>query len=106
MEGAPQEGRFDDRSGADLAGQVLTAKAGQARPQPDVWRPRQLRLEGNEVTHRGTYRQVGAVQEELAREGRPVQFPRRHALRGRTHLNRYRVLRGERGNWGFDGQPW
>ena len=52
----------------------------QARPQGHVGVARLLGLEAHQVRHRVARRQVRAIQQELAREGRPAERARAEDL--------------------------
>jgi hypothetical protein len=67
----------------ERAGEIAELEGVDHRPEPDVRRGRVLRLQAADPLERSTERHSRALEQELAREQRPVQ-PARREDHGRT----------------------
>ena len=74
---------LDGATALQRAGQVVAREAVEHRPQPNVRRRRVLRLEAADALERAADREPRPREQELAREERAVQPPRRER-HGRT----------------------
>ena len=92
--------RLDDRASLERARKIVSAKALEARPQPDVRVRRVLILDPAESLERARDRKARAVEEELAREERSVQLPLREgALASGRHCANLASVPGRDRRW-------
>jgi hypothetical protein len=77
----PDDGPLDEQ-----VGELLGPEVRQSRPEARVRVERDLRLHSHEVLDHPEGRHVRALEEVLAREGRPVELAERQAVRAHRRI--------------------